>query len=1079
MRVITTYASQMQNPYESRKAVFQRASRFCGPAVAALGAVVLIGWALDVASLKGLRPGLATMKANTAMGFLLAGVALFAIGRVAESKASAWRLVHSVLATAVMLLGLLTVGEYVLAQDLGIDQLIFTVPPDDTDHAPGRMAFATALGFTMTGLALLLVGRPQWVAGQAAALVAHLIGLLAVLGYLHDVTSLYAVFAYSSMAVHTALGFMVVTAGVLMSRPQDGLMGVVVSETSGGLMARRLLPLAVFAPVLITWVSHERELQGLQDARFGAIVEDLVYIVLFGILILRTAHVLRRGDERYSATQEMLRRQAAQLSERETQLRLFIEHAPASLAMFDRDMRYLAVSHRWMDDYGLDRRDILGHSHYEIFPDIPETWREVHRRGLAGEIVRANEDRFERADGKVHWVRWEVRPWRLTSGEVGGIVIFTEEISDLKQAEQNLRISQQDLQHAQTVGKIGSWRLDVRRNQLTWSPENHRIFGVPEGTSMTYEFFLSCVHPEDRAYVAHEWAAALKGKPYDVEHRLLVNGQVKWVRERAELELGDDGSLLGGFGTTQDINDRKALEASLLEARDEAQRQTRAKSLFLATMSHEIRTPLSVIIGLGYLLRRDITNPMQARKLDQLCAHSDHLLALVSDVLDLSKIESEELALSHADFLLGTVIKQVTRLLEGKAHDKGLRLTTDVSSSLPGLSLEGDALRLAQVLINLCGNAIKFTRCGSVCLSITRLDEDDASVRLRFSVSDTGCGIAPEDQAHLFQPFVQLDGSTTRNHDGTGLGLAISQRLVALMGGRIKVESQLGVGSTFSFDIVLKRAAARADAVPAPASVLDFRSQRVLFAEDHPQSQEIVLEMLEDLGCEVDVAGNGAEAVECAQARAYDLILMDMQMPRMDGISATGAIRALPGYGETPIIAMTANAFAEDRQRCLAAGMTDHLAKPVTAAVLTATLGKWLPAVAAPPSEAPCGTPLAYSLQQLPGLEVASTWLRSPERAEAYCEHVERFATGHAEDMSRLCMHLASGKREAARGLAHNLKGMAGLIGATRIALLAGAIEQILVAGLDTARARELADECEAELANLAHALRNMKAAQE
>jgi PAS domain S-box-containing protein len=1072
----------MHNPYDFRKAAFKRIGRYCAWSVIVLALSVLVGWVLDVPFLKSVLSGATTMKANTAIGFLLAGAALLSGDKAGEATAPNRRhgRLAMAMAMAVMVLGLLTVVEYLVAMDFDIDQLIVAVPPEHDGHgSPGRMAFATAFAFILIGMALLLVDTRWYAVGQAAALIAHVVGLLAMLGYLYDATSLYATFTYSSVALPTALGLMAITAGVLLARPQVGLMALVVGETAGGIMARRLLPLGLLAPLLIGWLRLQAERRDMVGPELGAALVQLIYIILFSVLILRTAQILRRGDERHMAAARVVQRQEVQLSAREAQLALFIEHAPASIAMFDRDMRYLAVSRRWMDDYGLGQRDILGHVHYELFPDLPERWRDAHRRGQAGEIVRANEDRFEWADGKVRWVRWEVRPWRLASGEVGGIVIFTEDISDRKQAELNLQLSRQDLQHAQKVGKIGSWRLDVRRNELTWSQENHRIFGVPEGTPMTYEFFLSCVHPEDRPYVAREWTAALQGKPYDIEHRLLVNGQVKWVRERAELEFADDGSLRGGFGTTQDISDRKALEASLLEARDEARRQTRAKSLFLATMSHEIRTPLSVIIGLGHLLRRDISQPMQAQKLDQLCAHSDHLLAIVNDVLELSKIESEELALNHADFLLGSVIQQVIRMLEGKAHDKGLSLTTDVSSRLRGLRLEGDALRLAQVLINLCGNAIKFTSRGSVCLGVTCLSEDDTSVRLRFGVSDTGCGIAPGDLEHLFQPFIQVDASTTRNHDGSGLGLTISQRLVALMGGTIKVESQPGVGSTFSFEITLKRAAASDDAVPATATVIDFHNLRVLVAEDHPQSQEIVLEMLEDLGCEVDVASDGAEAVECAQARVYDLILMDMQMPRMDGITATRAIRALPGYCETPIIAMTANAFAEDRQRCLAAGMTAHLAKPVTAAVLTAILSQWLPTIAAPPSEIPCGTPLACSLQQVPGLEVAPTWLRSPERTEAYCEQVERFATGHGEDMSLLCRHLAAGDREAARGLAHNLKGIAALIGATRIASLAGDIEQTLAMGSDTARALELVGECEVELVDLAHAIQDMKGPRE
>lgn len=1063
----------MQNSNDSKPARLQEISQFCAWFVIVLAGCVLTGWVLDIPSLQSLLPGSARMKPNAAVGFLLAGAALLAGAKSADEDASIRRHGSLVLALLVILLGLLTIGEHLLDKDIGIDRLIGTAPPADSiDARSGRMAFATALGFVMIGLALVL-GDTRWRgAGQALALFAHIIGLLALLGYLYDARSLYGDFAYSSVALPTALAFMVISAGVLLSRSQVGMVGMVFGATAGGVLARRLLPLAILAPLLVGWLHIQADRRGILDPELGVAIVQLTFIILFSTFILRTADVLRRGEDRRLAAEEAL-------SARETQLRIFIEHAPASLAMFDCDMCYLAVSRRWLDDYALGNRDILGQCHYDIFPDLPERWREAHRRGLAGEVVRADEDPFVRANGNVLWLRWEVRPWRLANGEVGGIVIFTEDISHLKVAERNLRLSRQDLQQAQKVGKIGSWRLDVRRNELTWSPENHRIFGVEEGTEMTYEFFLSRVHPDDRAYVDSEWKAALRGSPYDIEHRLLVDGEVKWVRERAELEFAIDGSLQGGFGTTQDISDRKILETRLLKALDDAHRQTRAKSAFLATMSHEIRTPLNVIIGLGQLLRREITNPGQVRKLEQLAANSDHLLAVINDILEFSKIEAEKIELNNADFLLGMVIKRVTRMLEGRAREKGLSLITNASAAVYNLRLEGDALRLAQILINLCSNAIKFTDQGTVTMSIACLSEDERSVSLHFSIADTGCGITREDQQYLFQPFMQGDSAIAGNHGGTGLGLAISQRLVALMGGRIEVASRPGGGSTFSFEIALKRAAARVAIPIVAAPGCSFQGRRLLVAEDHPQSQEILLEMLEDLGCEVDIASDGAEAVECAQTRAYDLILMDMQMPRMDGIAATRAIRALPGHSETPIVALTANAFAEDRERCLAAGMTAHLAKPVTTTVLAAALSQRLSpaAVLHPETSSACALPDV--LQHIPGLEIASVWRRSPEQVEAYCEQLQRFATGHAEDMSRLRLFLAAGEQMAARSVAHSLKGVAGLLGVTRVASLAEEIEQLLATGSDSTRTLGLAGQCETELANLAEALRHRKRPQE
>ena len=504
-----------------------------------------------------------------------------------------------------------------------------------------------------------------------------------------------------------------------------------------------------------------------------------------------------------------------------------------------------------------------------------------------------------------------------------------------------------------------------------------------------------------------------------------------------------------------------------------AQAENRAKSEFLANMSHEIRTPLNVIIGLGHLLRRDLDDPLQQERLDQLCASAEHLLAIINDVLDLSKIEAQRLTLDHCDFRLDAVVDKVVRMIEGSAHEKGLTLTTDIAPHLRTLRLHGDPLRLAQVLINLCGNAVKFTDHGAVRLGIGCLAEDAASVALRFTVEDTGIGIAPADQARLFQPFTQVDNSFTREHGGTGLGLAISQRLVVLMGGTIWVDSNPGTGSVFSFELALPRAIASVTEVAAAALATDFGGRRVLFAEDHPLSQDILFEMLVDLGCEVDVASDGAEAVACAQARSYDIILMDMQMPKMDGRAAARAIRVLPGHRETPIIGLTANAFAEDRQRCLDAGMNGHIAKPVTPATLAACLGQWLPDLAVPADETPlCDNELSRALAEIPGLDIGQAMRRSSEKLADYCALLDRFVKDHGQDMVRLREHLAAGGHDAARVVAHKLIGIAGLIGVRRVASLANEIEQRLRAGADEIGIMSLAAECEAELASLVEATR-------
>jgi PAS domain S-box-containing protein len=512
-----------------------------------------------------------------------------------------------------------------------------------------------------------------------------------------------------------------------------------------------------------------------------------------------------------------------------------------------------------------------------------------------------------------------------------------------------------------------------------------------------------------------------------------------------------------------------------------AESANRAKSAFVANMSHEIRTPLHAIIGLAYLLRRDIADSSLHERLDQLCASSDHLLAIINDVLDMSKIEADRLMLEHQPFTIDAVVDRAMRTIETKAQEKGLALTAEVSPALADVELVGDALRLSQVLINLCGNAVKFTPHGEVRLRIALLTESDAALTLSFVVEDTGIGIATDDQSRLFRPFEQADDSATREYDGTGLGLAISQRLVAMMGGEIRVDSRVGEGSKFSFELAFPRTVDEAVQAPEPVSARgNFIGKRVLLAEDNPLSQEIMLEMLDDLGCEADVAVDGLQAVDCVRQRSYDLILMDMQMPKLDGIAATQAIRTLPDSSATPIIALTANAFADDRQRCLDAGMNGHIGKPVSPKVLAATLGRWLPEITGEIDELQtCESDLSRALARVSGLNVGNAWRRSPERLRAYCGQLERFLGAHLDDTVKLRECLTEGDRSGAHAIVHRLKGIAGVIGAWRVESLAGRMLLGLRDDMDITALNRLASDCTDELAALAAAVKQLPAAQE
>ncbi len=383
------------------------------------------------------------------------------------------------------------------------------------------------------------------------------------------------------------------------------------------------------------------------------------------------------------------------------------------------------------------------------------------------------------------------------------------------------------------------------------------------------------------------------------------------------------------------------------QERDSARAATQAKSVFLANMSHEIRTPLNAILGMVHLLAREGVTDKQAERLATIRSSADHLLSVINDILDLSKIEAGKLLLEKTEIDVEARLANVLSILTPRAQAKGLQLRVEMEA-LPR-HLLGDPIRLTQALLNYANNAVKFTDRGSITLRARALERSDTSVLLRFEVQDTGIGIAQDAQQRLFEAFEQADTSTTREYGGTGLGLAITKRLAALMGGEVGVSSTPGVGSTFWFTARLERGAPDKVGTPAidtrNAETLlaeTCRGKSILLVEDEPINQIVAQELLSDTGLVIDTADNGLQAVEMARAKPYDLILMDMQMPKLDGISATRQIRQIPGREAMPIIAMTANAFSEDRARCMDAGMNDFLSKPVVPDKFYSTLFAWL-----------------------------------------------------------------------------------------------------------------------------------------
>ncbi|RIX43502.1 MAG: PAS domain S-box protein [Rhodocyclales bacterium GT-UBC] len=455
------------------------------------------------------------------------------------------------------------------------------------------------------------------------------------------------------------------------------------------------------------------------------------------------------------------------------------------------------------------------------------------------------------------------------------------------------------------------------------------------------------------------YAQMARGEVHTREQQLIrKNGTLFWARLRGQL-LDPNKPWRGAIAVIEDISTERQTLDILRRAKEAAEVAARTKSEFLANMSHEIRTPMNAILGLARILTRQIDNPEHIDRLNKISKAGNHLLAIINDILDFSKIEAGKLELEARELDPRALAHNIASMLTEVAQEKGIELRVENGQDLGHLI--GDPTRLTQAFLNLANNAVKFTERGHVVLRPAKEKETASQVWVRFEVSDTGIGIAPEIQPKLFKPFEQADGSTTRNFGGTGLGLAITRRLAELMGGETGVSSQVGVGSTFWFTAVLDKApphpplpdeTASREAYPYGLRQ-KFAGRRLLLVEDDPINQEVARELLEDIGLSVDIAEDGVQAVERFAGRAdspYCLILMDMQMPRMDGLEATRKIRQLPAGKSIAIIAMTANAFNEDRERCLNAGMNDFVAKPAEPELLYQKIREWLDRETPPPA---------------------------------------------------------------------------------------------------------------------------------
>jgi PAS domain S-box-containing protein len=803
--------------------------------------LVLLGWAFDITVLKTIVPGYISMKVNTALGLGFMALALLLM-KFPKSKIREAVMYSS--AAIVFAIGLLTLLQYLTGANFGIDEFFFKDPVSAGAMIPaGRLAPITAVNFILMSLGLTMSIRKVWMrTAQFLIFVAFLISFQALVSYLLGTTDSFGAAFYTRMALHTAFLFSFLSIGMLLARPQDGLMEVLGSPLSAGAVSRKLMIAAMLVPPVVAWIQVQGQNMKFYDADFGTLLKIMGNIVFLLVVIWRVCLELKGSEESRIEAQRALqisnsdlekkvfeRTQAFQ--ESEAQVRAILNSALDAIIGMDSEGMINEWNPRAESMFGWKKEEVLGRKLSSII--VPEAFREAHDKGLA---------RF-----------------------------FKTKTSKI--LNQNLEL------------------VAIRKDQTEF-PIELSVSAIPLTNGFVFTAFIS-----------------------DISKRKDDEAQMKKLNLELEMKV------------------------------QEAKQASELKSFFLANMSHEIRTPINGVIGMTGLVLDTNLNSNQREYCEIIKASANSLLYIVNDILDLSKIEAGKLELEKIDFEITSVLGDLHRSMVHTAQAKDLSLTFDIPKSLT-VNVNGDPGRLRQIFLNLISNAIKFTEKGSVHVSGKVSEETSESIHLQFEVQDSGIGISAETLPRLFQPFSQADQSTTRRFGGTGLGLSICQHMVEMMGGQIGVRSVLNQGTTFWFTVQLEKSR---NAVIQTKKERDVRSSnfkgRVLVVEDNPVNQKVARAVLEKLGHQVTVAGNGVEALKSLDQNPFDLVLMDCQMPEMDGFEATSLIRmngTVCNRKDIPIIAMTANAISGDREKCLAAGMDDYISKPVQVDKLEKMVSDWL-----------------------------------------------------------------------------------------------------------------------------------------
>jgi PAS domain S-box-containing protein len=994
----------------------RRLALACVWLVVIISAGALVGWWFDIALLKMLLPGFPTMRPNTSVGLTLGASGLLLLWNPELQLRSRRRLAAQIVAGVMCAICLISLGEYLTGYDLFVDRLF--VPSEIVRNLPMsavRMSVMSAFVLLLMALALFSLSHPlrrircrhQWLAIAMLAL-----AMPATLAYLYSVYDGRSLRGTMQLSFNAIVSLHILVIGLLASRPDEGIVRRLLAPDAAGLLSRRMVFALLFVLPFFGWLGLRWGKMGAWPLELSVAVLTVLCMALMLVITAVTARALylieRRREEAEQDKERAfacLQQQAGTLQQqvvnrtmeladavtRAERLALVARHTTNAVIITDASERIEWVNDAFTLMTGYNN-DEVRHCKSDDLLLGPASERKVadtmRARLKAGNSFRGEIYCYTK-DGRGLWLRLDVQPVQ-DQGELKHFIGIATDITEEKRAAEALRLSEERWQLALEGSDDGVWDWDIAADTSWYSPRWKALLGYAENEfANNYNAWRKVLHPDDWPWVQATLDAYLtrRTEAYAVECRMQhKDGSWRWILSRGKARFSPEGRPLRMIGTHTDVTTWRETEAALRSAREqseqlneqlesaigraqqsalEANLGSQAKSEFLAVMSHEIRTPMNAVIGFTSLLLDTHLTVEQRDWLRTVRSSGEALLTIINDILDFSKIESGRLELEQQQVSVRQCLDDVISLLGEQARRKKLDLKSVVEPRVPSW-VTTDGTRLRQVLLNLIGNAIKFTEKGEVEVSILYETGAAGESLLGFNVRDTGAGIAPDRLDRLFKPFSQADSSTTRKYGGTGLGLAICRSLAKLLGGSVEVTQTSPAGTTFHFsiacvpcdmmpDVLLSDLALGGNGRSTRPPMLALKSDegarqqplRIIVAEDNVVNQKLLQHLLKRLKFEAEFVGNGVECLKLLRDGTYDIVLMDCQMPEMDGYEATQRIRAGEGgegHRTIRIIALTAHAMAGDREKCIAAGMDDYLTKPIQPAQLVTALERSRPA---------------------------------------------------------------------------------------------------------------------------------------